>query len=91
MERSSLVRVWMASYSVPARFIHRQVRVSLRASAVVIFDGRTEVARHPRVVAVHGQRVDLDHYLEVLRTKPGAAWLDSAGSGARRGHVHRSP
>ena len=72
VDRSSLVRVRMASYSVPARLIHRQVRVSLRASEVVVFDGRTEVARHPRVVARHGQSVDLDHYLEVLRTKPGA-------------------
>ena len=44
----------------------------MRASEVVVFDGRTEVARHPRVVARHGQSVDLDHYLEVLRTKPGA-------------------
>lgn len=54
--RSSLVRVRMASYSVPARLIHRQVRVSLRASEVVVFDGRrAEVARHPRVVGLHGQ------------------------------------
>jgi hypothetical protein len=72
VDRSSLVRVRMASYSVPARLIHRTVRVSLRASEVVIFDGRVEVARHPRVVTVHGQSVDLDHYLEVLATKPGA-------------------
>ena len=72
VDRSSLIRVRMANYSVPARFINRQVRVSLRASEVVIFDGRVEIARHPRVVAVHGQSVDLDHYLEVLRTKPGA-------------------
>ena len=72
VDRSSLLRVRMASYLVPTRLIHRQVRVSLRASKVVVFDGRTEVARHPRVVARYGQSVDLDHYLEVLKTKPGA-------------------
>jgi len=72
VDRSSLVRVRMASYSVPARLVHRQVRVSLRASEVVVFDGRTEVARLPRVVARHGQSVDLDRYLDVLKTKPGA-------------------
>ncbi len=72
VNRSSLVRVRMASYSVPARFIGRPVRVSLRASEVVVFDGRTEIARHPRVVVLHGQSVDLDHYLEVLLHKPGA-------------------
>ena len=72
VSRSSLIRVRMASYSVPARLINRKVRVSLRASEVIIYDGRTEIARHPRVVAVHGHSVNLDHYLEVLKTKPGA-------------------
>ena len=72
VSRSSLVRVRMASYSVPARYIGRPVRVSLRASEVVVFDGRTEIARHPRVVTMHGQSVNLDHYLEVLQHKPGA-------------------
>lgn len=62
----------MASYSVPTRLINHKVRVSLRASGVIIYDGRTEVARHPRVVAVHGHSVNLDHYLEVLQTKLGA-------------------
>ncbi|MHA7146542.1 IS21 family transposase [Arthrobacter sp. TmT3-37] len=72
VNRSSLVRVRMASYSVPAGLIGRPVRVFLRASEVVIFDGRAEIARHPRVVTQHGQSVNLDHYLEVLQHKPGA-------------------
>lgn len=72
VNRSSLIRVRMASYSVPARLIGRPVRVFLRASEVVVFDGRTEIARHPRVVTQHGQSVNLDHYLEVLHHKPGA-------------------
>jgi len=61
VSRSSLVRVRMASYSVPARFICSTVRVSLRASEVIIFDGRVKTARHPRVVDLHRQSVDLDH------------------------------
>ncbi len=72
VDRSSLITVRMAKYSVPARLINRRVRVSLRASEVVIFDGRTVVAEHPRVVSNGGQSVNLDHYLEVLQHKPGA-------------------
>ena len=72
VDRSALITVRMAKYSVPARMINRRVRVSLRTSEVVVFDGRTEIARHPRMVARHGQSVNLDHYLEVLRTKLGA-------------------
>jgi hypothetical protein len=67
-----MITVRMVKYSVSARFIGRKVRVSLRASEVVVFDGRAVAARHPRIVAKGGQSVQLDHYLEVLKTKPGA-------------------
>jgi hypothetical protein len=67
-----MITVRMVKYSVPARFIGRKVRVSLRASEVVAFDGRAVAARHQRIVAKCGQSVQLDHYLEVLKTKPGA-------------------
>ena len=72
VDRSSMVTVRMIRYSVPAHLIGRRVRISLRASQVVVFDGRTIVAVHPRVAARTGHRLVLDHYLEVLRTKPGA-------------------
>lgn len=72
VDRSAMITVRMARYSVPARFIHRRVRVSLRASEVVVFDGRLQIARHPRVITRGGQSVNLDHYLEVLKGKPGA-------------------
>lgn len=72
VDRSSMITVRMVKYSVPARFIGRRLRVSLRASEVVVFDGRAVTARHQRIVAKYGQSVQLDHYLEVLKTKPGA-------------------
>lgn len=72
VDRSALVTVRSAKYSVPVRFINRKVRVSLRATEIRIFDGRTLIATHPRTVARGGQCVRLDHYLEVLRIKPGA-------------------
>lgn len=62
----------MAKSSVPSRFIGRQVRVSLRASELVVFDGRAVIAQHRRVVARGADSIDLDHYLEVLQIKPGA-------------------
>ncbi|MGY3567899.1 IS21 family transposase [Sinomonas sp. RB5] len=72
VDRSALITVRMAKYSVPARLIGHRVRVSLRASEVVVFDGRAVVARHGRVSAKGGSSIVLDHYLEVLQTKPGA-------------------
>ena len=57
---------------VPARMVGRQARVLLNASDPVVFDGRTEIARHERLMTKGSTRVDLDHYLEVLLRKPGA-------------------
>ena len=72
VDRSSLITVRMAKYSVPSKFIGRQVRVSLRASELIVLDGRTIIAEHPRVVARGADSINLDHYLEVLHIKPGA-------------------
>jgi hypothetical protein len=54
------------------------VRVSLRANHLIVFDGRHEVARHPRLTSRYAHRDELDHYLEILLAKPGAL----AGSSA---------
>ena len=89
VDRSALITVRMAKYSVPARLIGQRVRVSLRASEVVVFEGRTQVARHARVVAKGGSSIEFDHYLEVLKTKPGALPGSTALARARRsGCVH---
>ncbi|WP_425579648.1 Mu transposase domain-containing protein [Streptomyces coacervatus] len=48
---------------MPVRLLGRRVRVLLHASEVVIYDGRTEVACHERLVAKGAVRLDLDHYL----------------------------
>src|SRR5699024_3231384 len=72
VDRSALITVRMVKYSVPAHLIGQRVRVSLRASCVVVFEGRTVVATHPRLGTRGVTRVELDHYLEVLRHKPGA-------------------
>jgi len=83
-DRSSMITVRMVRYSVPARLIGRRVRVSLRASELVVYDGRTQVAVHGRVAARSGSSVQLDHYLEVLRIKPGAMPGSTALARARQ-------
>ncbi len=90
VDRSSMITVRMVKYSVPAHLIGRRVRVSLRASQVIVFDGRTVVATHPRIAARTGHQVILDHYLEVLRFKPGALPGSSALAQARTAGVFTS-
>ena len=92
VDRSALITVRMVKYSVPAHLIGQRVRVSLRASCVVVFEGRTVVATHPRLGTRGVTRVELDHYLEVLRHKPGAFPGSTALAQARAaGAVHPGP
>jgi len=72
VDRFAQVSVRMNKYSVPARYVGRQVRVLLHASELVVYDGQTVVARHERLMTKGGVQLHLDHYLEVLLRKPGA-------------------
>lgn len=78
-----MITVRMMKYSVPAHLIGRKVRVSLRASHLNIYDGHQLVAVHPRVASRGGHVDDLDHYLEVLKHKPGALPGSTALAAAR--------
>jgi transposase len=59
-------------YSVPARYAGRRLPVRLSATAVEVMDGPRTVARHDRAAGKYAEILVLDHYLEVLRRKPGA-------------------
>ncbi len=72
VDRYSRVIVRQCHYSVPARLIGHRVRVLLRASELLVFDGRTQLARHERSAVRGSETLLLDHYLEVLVGKPGA-------------------
>jgi len=66
------VRQCQCQYSVPARYVGRQVRVLLRATQMLIFDGPRLVAEHERSTVRGSVTLVLDHYLKVLAHKPGA-------------------
>jgi transposase len=59
-------------YSVPARYAGRRLPVRLSATAVEVLDGPRVLARHERAAGKYGEILVLDHYLEILRRKPGA-------------------
>ena len=71
VDRKSRVSVRGAFYSVPARYVARRVEARVGAETVDVLDGAKVIAEHAR--ARKGDEVlVLDHYLEVLRLKPGA-------------------
>src|SRR4051794_10048652 len=62
-----------APSSAPPRLIGPGVRAVLRASELLLSQGRAQVARHERATVRGSQSLNLDHYLEVLVRKPGAS------------------
>jgi len=92
VDRYSQITIRTNRYSVPIRLIGRRVRVLLHASHLVVYDGRTEVAQHERLLAKGGTRLELDHYLEAMVRKPGAlpgaTALEQARSAGKFTPVH---
>ena len=92
VDRYSQVTVRMNRYSVPVRLIGRQVRVVLRSSELVIYDGRREAARHERA-AGQGRRDarpgPLPGGADAQARSPGR--VGPAGPGPRIRGVHRRP
>jgi transposase len=59
-------------YSVPARYAGRRLAVRLSAISVEALDGARVIARHERAAGKYAEVLTLDHYLDVLKYKPGA-------------------
>ena len=76
-------------YSVPARYAGRRLPVRLSATTVEVLDGSRVVARHERVAGKYAEILVLDHYLEVLRYKPGALPGATALAQARAASQYR--
>lgn len=72
VDNRARVSVRQCFYSVPVRYAGRRLPVRLSATTVEVLDGAMVVARHERAVGKYVEVLTLDHYLEVLKTKPGA-------------------
>jgi hypothetical protein len=66
------VSVRQCYYSVPVRYAGRRLPVRLSATRVEVLDEAAVVAAHERAAARYVEVLTLDHYLEVLKIKPGA-------------------
>jgi transposase len=72
VDNRARVSVRQCFYSVPVRYAGRRLPVRLAARTVEVYDGPRLVASHDRAVGRYVEVLVLDHYLEVLKTKPGA-------------------
>ncbi|HEY8788472.1 MAG TPA: IS21 family transposase [Actinopolymorphaceae bacterium] len=71
VDKRARICVRQCYYSVPARYVARRLSVRLSARTLEVFDGPRQVATHERAFGRYVEVLTLDHYLEVLKTKPG--------------------
>ena len=82
VDKRARISVRQCYYSVPARYVARRLSVRLSGRTVEVFDGPRQVAVHERAFGRYVEVLLLDHYLEVLKTKPGGlpgATFDDVG------------
>jgi transposase len=72
VDQKALVSVRQNRYSVPVALVGLRVEAWVGAREVVIRHAGAEVARHERSYGRFATVARLDHYLELLRHKPGA-------------------
>jgi hypothetical protein len=72
VDNRARVAVRQCYYSVPARYSGRRLAIRVSATAVEVLDAGKIVAKHERAAGRYVEVLTLDHYLEVLKTKPGA-------------------
>ena len=68
----ALVTVRQSRYSVPVHLVGLRVEARIGAREVIISHRGRQVARHERSYERLGVVASLDHYLDLLRDKPGA-------------------
>jgi transposase len=72
VDQKCRIRVHTNHYSVPASLVGRVITWRLSPLSLEVFYHHALVARHPVLRNRCGERLVLDHYLEVLSHKPGA-------------------
>ncbi len=71
VDAKALITVRQNRYSVPVALAGLRVGVAVGAREIVVSHQGREVARHERLHGRFQTRAVLDHYLELLRRKPG--------------------
>ena len=92
VDAKALVSVRQSRYSVPVGLVGLRVQARIQAREVVVSHRGREVARHERSYERLAVVASLDHYLDLLRDKPGAlAGLARPRPGARAGRLAVGP
>lgn len=72
VDKYATVVVDQNHYSVPDHLVGQLVMVKIYSTNIQCFHQEVKIAEHPRLTGNHEWRLELGHYLETLKKKPGA-------------------
>ncbi|GAA0356581.1 Mu transposase domain-containing protein [Bacillus horti] len=72
VDKYATVAVDQNRYSVPDHLVGKQVMVKVYSTQILCFHEGKRFAEHARLTGCHEWRLDLSHYIETLKKKPGA-------------------
>ncbi len=68
----SIVLVDKNHYSVPTRYVDMRVHINVGIDKVEIFWNNKKIASHQRLFGINKWQIDPQHYLELIKERPGA-------------------
>lgn len=71
-DKYATIMVDQNRYSVPDHLVGESIMIKVYSTRVLCFHQETKVAEHVRCTGSHEWRLDLNHYLDTLKKKPGA-------------------
>jgi hypothetical protein len=72
VDKYSTVVVDQNHYSVPDHLVGKRAFIKIYSGRIQCFHEQVKIAEHDRLVGCHEWRLELSHYLETLKKKPGA-------------------
>lgn len=72
VDKYSTISFGTNRYSVPDHLIGKMVFAKIYSQKIKIYDDNDVLCHHNRVYERHSWQIDLNHYLQTLRRKPGA-------------------
>lgn len=72
VDKYSTIIIDQSHYSVPDHLVNKLIRVKIYSTRIQCFYDENKVAEHQRLTGCHEWSLQLEHYINTLKKKPGA-------------------
>jgi hypothetical protein len=72
VDKYSTIIIDQSHHSVPDHLVNKLIRIKVYSNRIQCFYEEKKIAEHQRLTGCHEWSLQLDHYLNTLKKKPGA-------------------